>query len=307
MSSAGTGAAHPGFGMGDFGMEALAEFWTQAGKSAMQAQEQAGQMMAEAMKAVPGMGGDAPAFAALSPDTAELARSGQAMSDLWTAATGLSRTMSAALGSAGKAADPTVDATLRAVADPRTWLASGGLASMGGMDGVAGKIAEGPQLADLWNTERQQARVVQAWLEVRRRGLEHNAVVLGAWLRAGQAFTEELGGRTRAGGRMPDQKALLALWTETANRVLLETQRSEPFLKTQAAMIRAGTELRLAQQQVAEGWAKSFGLPTRTELDDVHRTVTDLRRELRALKRQGRPAPAAALGVRRTPRKEAKP
>ena len=99
---------------------------------------------------------------------------------------------------------------------------------------------------------------------------------------------------------------MLALWTETTNRVLLATQRSEPFLKTQAAMIRAGTELRLAQQQVAERWAESFGLPTRTEIDDVHRTLTELRRELRALKRQGRPAPATSLAVRRTPRKERK-
>lgn len=282
MSGAGAGPAP-----GDFGMGALAEFWAQAGKSALQAQQQAGQMMAEAMKATPGLGGDAPAFAALSPDTAELARAGQAMSDLWTAATSLSHSLSTALASAGKAAVPTGDVTLRAAADPRTWLAS-----MGGLDGVVSKMAEGPQLADLWDAERQQARVAQAWLEVRRRGLEHNAVVLEAWTRAGQAFTEELGGRTRADGRMPDQKALLALWIETANRVLLETQRSEPFLRTQAATIRAGTELRLAQQQAAEHWAGRFGLPTRTELDDVHRTVTELRRELRALKRQ-RPAPAA--------------
>ena len=125
MSGAGTGAAPPGFGMG-----ALAEFWAQAGQSAMQVQEKAGQMMAEAIKAMPGLGGDSPAFAALSPDTAELARAGQAMSDLWAAATGPSQTMSAALASVGRTADPTMDATLRAVADPRTWLAS-----MGGMDG----------------------------------------------------------------------------------------------------------------------------------------------------------------------------
>jgi len=31
-----------------------------------------------------------------------------------------------------------------------------------------------------------------------------------------------------------------------------------------------------------------FGYPTREELDDVHRTVTDLRRELRALQRANR-------------------
>ena len=85
MSGAGTEAAPY-----DFGMAASAEFWAQAGRSAMQAQEQVGRMRAEAMKAIPGMGGDAPAVAALSPDTAELVRAGQAAPDLWTAATGLS-------------------------------------------------------------------------------------------------------------------------------------------------------------------------------------------------------------------------
>ncbi len=81
---------------------------------------------------------------------------------------------------------------------------------------------------------------------------------------------------------------MLALWTETANRQLLETQRSEPFLATQAAMIRASTELRMAQQELVEHFGRQFGFPTRTELDDVHRTVTELRREVRAMQREQR-------------------
>ncbi len=79
----------PGFDEGGFDVGALAEFWAQAGKSATQAQGQAGRMVAEVMRATPGMGGDAPAFAAhafaapalaapafatLTPDTAELRR-----------------------------------------------------------------------------------------------------------------------------------------------------------------------------------------------------------------------------------------
>ena len=44
---------------------------------------------------------------------------------------------------------------------------------------------------------------------------------------------------------------------------------------------------------------KQYGFPTRTELDDVHRTVTELRRELRALRREMRTAqqPAAPVPV----------
>jgi hypothetical protein len=67
-------------------------------------------------------------------------------------------------------------------------------------------------------------------------------------------------------------------------------QRSERYLASQAALLAASTELRLAQQEVAEYYGQMFGLPTRTELDDVHKTLTELRRELRATQRQLRVA-----------------
>jgi hypothetical protein len=129
-------------------------------------------------------------------------------------------------------------------------------------------------------------------MNVRRRGLEHNAVVLQAWLQAGRRFTEQLAGQSDT---KLDARAALALWTETANQQLLESQRSEAFLQSQAAMIRATTALRMAQQELVEHFGKQYGFPTRTELDDVHRTVTELRRELRALRReQQMPALVAA-------------
>ena len=116
---------------------------------------------------------------------------------------------------------------------------------------------------------------------------------------AGRRFAADMAGRS--GKEAPDVKAVLALWAETANRQLLETQRSEPFLATQAAMIRASTELRLAEQELVEHFGRQYGFPTRTELDDVHRTVTELRREIRAMRREHRlsaseTTPAASTG-----------
>jgi hypothetical protein len=130
--------------------------------------------------------------------------------------------------------------------------------------------------------------------------------VLEAWLQAGRRFIEQLASQNGTGAQTLDAKGMLTLWTETANRQLLETQRSEPFLQTQAAVIRATTDLRMAQQELVEHFGKQYGFPTRTELDDVHRTVTELRRELRVLQREQRklasatPRPAAV--ETRTPR-----
>jgi hypothetical protein len=270
--------------------KSFTDFWTAQSQALMQAQQQAGKALAEGMQAaksgkppmLPGMPAD------LSAGAGDLARASQSVMDLWTAATSvygkLATTVPAMTGG-----DGVVEATFRKMVDPRSWI--GGT---GEMDEVLGRMAQGPRFADLWEAERRYAGVLQAWMTLRRRSLDHNAVVLGAWLRAGRRFTEQLAARAGADAEAFDAKAALALWTETANQELLETQRSEPFLQSQTAMIRATTDLRMAQQELVEHFGKQYGFPTHTELDDVHRTVTELRRELRAMRREPRmPAPVA--------------
>jgi len=266
--------------------KSMSEFWSAQSQAFMAAQQQAVRATMDGMQAMAsGKLPEAPVD--LGAGLAELTRAGQAMMELWSAA------LSMASGFANLPAegDATAAATLRKMMDPRSWMAG-----PGEMDDVLGRMAEGPRFADLWEVERRYARVAQAWMDLRRRGFEHNAVVLQAWMQAGQRFSEAWNGRTGADAQ--DSRAALALWTETANRQLLETQRSEAFLQTQAAMIRATTELRFAQQEMVEHFGKQYGFPTRTELDDVHRTVTELRRELRAMRREQQNAPAAVAAER---------
>jgi hypothetical protein len=265
--------------------KSFTDFWTAQGQALKKAQEQVGQAFADNMQTV--ASGTLPRLPSMPTDlsagVADMTRAGQSVMEMWSAATAMCSKLATAFPAAG--GDATVDATFRNIIDPRSWMAG-----TGEMDDVLGRMAEGPRFADLWEVERRYAHVLQAWMNLRRRGFEHNSVVLEAWLRAARRFTEQLAGRTNADTRAPgmqalDMKAALALWTETANRELLETQQSEPFLQTQAALIRATTELRVAQQELVEHFGKQYGFPTRTELDDVHRTVTELRREMRILRR----------------------
>jgi hypothetical protein len=123
--------------------------------------------------------------------------------------------------------------------------------------------------------------------------------VLEGWTTAARRYTERLGELAGKGETPASQRAALDLWIETANRALLEMQRSERYLASQAQILRASTELRLAQQEVAEYYGQMFGLPTRTELDDVHKSLTELRRELRATQRQLRAASAPPPALER--------
>jgi hypothetical protein len=252
----------------------IANMWALGGKAFLSAQEAGVRAMGTTV--APGVVPDVSMMPDLAGGMADLARAGQSVMELWSSATNLSQALVQKLPMRG-GEDATVEATFQKMVDPRSWFSV-----TGEMDEVLGRMAEGPRFSDLWNVERQYARVYRAWLNVRQRGLEQTAVVLDAWQRAARLFSEQL---SSAGGTVQGADATLRLWIETANRVLLEMQRSEAFLEVQARMIRASTELRMAQHDLVEFYGERYGFPTRRELDDVHKTVTELRRELRALRR----------------------
>jgi class III poly(R)-hydroxyalkanoic acid synthase PhaE subunit len=274
-------------------MQALAQMWGRSGKDFAAAQQNVlGDMakrMAEAAGQQPGF---APA-AFLQPP--ELASANQAFAALWKSALETSQSIACSMEQ-GKKPDPLVSELMSKLFDPRAWFSS-----LGGMDEALQRMAEGPRLADLWDTERKLLNVFNAWTSLRRRSVEHNTVMLEAWMRAAGAFAKTLNEKADRKETLGSWREVLALWVETANTALLETQRSEPYLKSQREILKASTDLRLAQQELASFYSEVLGYPTRAELDDVHRTVTELRRELRALQRTSRE------GVPRKPRERRKP
>ena len=261
-------------------MRGVAELWGQGGKAFAEAQQAMLSGMAERMKV--SADGQPPGFQGLA-GSGELTAANAAFTQLWSSASELSATITKGV-QAGEKPDPLVAEMLGRIFDPSVWF------SAGNMDEALQRLAEGPRLADLWDVERKFLSVFNAWVALRRRSLEHNTVMLEAWMRAAGAFAKRLNEMADASQRIESPRTLLTLWVETANDVMLETQRSEPFLNTQREILTASTELRLAQQEVAAFYSEMFGYPTRAELDDVHKTVTELRRELRALKRQVRAA-----------------
>jgi poly[(R)-3-hydroxyalkanoate] polymerase subunit PhaE len=264
-------------------MKALAELWGQGGQSFMAAQQNLLRDMTERM----GTAGAAvpPGAQANLFDPAAMTQANEAFRRMWSSAAELSQTFARNVQQ-GKEPDPLVSGLLGRIFDPSAWFAGAD-----GMDAALNRLAQGPRLADMWNTERQMLAVFNAWTALRRRSLEHNTVMLEAWMQAAGAFAKLLNERAERQEALGSWRELLALWVETANTVLLETQRSEAYLNSQRELLKASTDLRLAQQEVAEFYSQMFGYPTRAEIDDVHKALTELRREVRALERAGRERP----------------
>ena len=276
-------------------MQALAELWGRGGKDFAAAQQNLFFGMAKAA----GQEGTSGALPASIFDTEGLTQANQAFRKLWSSAIELSQTISRNM-QGGEKHDPLVAGLLGKIFDPRAWFSG-----TDGMDQALQRMAEGPRLADLWDTERKMLTLFNAWTALRRCSLEHNTVMLEAWLQAAGKFAKNLNERADRMEALGSWRELLALWVETANTTLLETQRSEAYLKSQRKILMASTDLRLAQQEIATFYSEMFGYPTRAELDDVHKVLTELRREVRALERAGRERPARkarrASGAQPTP------
>ena len=89
------------------------------------------------------------------------------------------------------------------------------------------------------------------------------------------------------------------MWIDVANETLVETHRTPEFLEAQRRLTRSSTECRLQEREIAEGWCEMHHIPTRTEIDELARTVHELRRELARAPGNGNSADAPQQGVAR--------
>jgi polyhydroxyalkanoate synthesis regulator phasin len=181
--------------------------------------------------------------------------------------------------------------------DPAEWRRAGSRFDMG-----LEKLTEGPTFATLFDLDRKVLNAQKLWID-RTRDIEHYyEVVQGAWTRAYERFMKSIGEKDAA--PIKSGRELLDLWLATANTALVEMHRSKEFLDAQRRMTRSSTDYRLAEQGIAEAFCEMHHIPTRTEMDEMQRSVTELKRELRALRRGGAEAAAAAKPPPRKPAKK---
>lgn len=177
----------------------------------------------------------------------------------------------------GGALDP---AAMKKLFDPAEWQRAGSYFDVG-----LEKLTEGPTYATLWDLDRKMLGLQKLWVERAKDVERYWEVVQGAWTRTLERFMKAMS--DGKGEPITSGRALLDLWLATANKSLLEMHRSDEFLEAQRRMTRSSTEYRLAEREIAEAFCEIHHIPTRTEVDELQKTVAELRRELRALKRKG--------------------
>ncbi|WP_267940142.1 poly(R)-hydroxyalkanoic acid synthase subunit PhaE [Paraburkholderia sp. HD33-4] len=171
-------------------------------------------------------------------------------------------------------------AALREMFSPTRWGGNGA----GALDAALQHVIEGPKYATLWTLDQKLVELQHALRKRDEAVLAYQAIVHRAWNAASERFTKTL--TTNEDASPITWRGLTDRWLKVANETLIETYRTDEFVKAQTRMLRTASEYRLKERDIAESWFEVCHVPTRTEVDEVQRTVTELRRQVRLLQRQ---------------------
>lgn len=113
------------------------------------------------------------------------------------------------------------------------------------------------------------------------------AQLSGAIARVHADALEALAAKTAAlaqsGESVDDTRRLYSLWIESAEQAFAQHARGELFGRLQGDWVNACLRVRIAQQSIAEELLKALDLPTRAELNSVHRRLKDMRERIERL------------------------
>ena len=125
---------------------------------------------------------------------------------------------------------------------------------------------------------------LEAWFNLQQAGYDYQLVLLEVWLKTVEEFLRTLLSITEQGETIQRWQQLLQVWSRLFDRTFEQTFQSGHALQRRGEFLKATLTFRKQQQQLMEMFLKWNDLPTRSEVDEIHRSIYELRKEIRSLK-----------------------
>lgn len=128
-------------------------------------------------------------------------------------------------------------------------------------------------------------RAFDDWVKLYRALADYQLLEADIQYRGFVALMEKLVTLAQAGKPIKTWREFQTQWAIAADDVFEKAFCEEENLKIRGRFINALNRYRVQQQGLIEEWLKTFDLPTRSEVDEIHQTVYQLRKEVKALKK----------------------
>ncbi len=148
-----------------------------------------------------------------------------------------------------------------------------------------GSILQSPNFGYAREFNNKLLKSFDAWINFSKASFDYQIVLLNVWLKASEELMWELASSQEKGETLQNWQQFLQVWSSIFDRVFAQTFRSEDALEVQGNFLNSAMTYRLYQKQIMEVFLKMYDLPTRSEVDEIHRSIYELRKEIKSLKK----------------------
>ncbi len=161
-------------------------------------------------------------------------------------------------------------------------------------------VGEMPRVGLTREKNAKFLRYADAAADMQRSGAKYQSEITKGLSKAVERTIEKLAAMAEKGEKITSVRELNSLWYRTADATLVDTFNGEEFIAIQNELTLAAMAFKRSQRDVTELFLQALDIPTRTEIDDAYKTIHDLKREVRQLKKAQ--AAQAARATKPAPR-----
>ncbi len=155
----------------------------------------------------------------------------------------------------------------------------------GGLPGGLGGMPRGTVLREKMG---KFLKVADTIADLRKVQSEYNRVMTDAMAKAVERSVDHLAKLAEKGEKITTVRDLMRVFFGVADRTLMENFATQEFLDLQERLTNALMAHKIAQREALEIIYNGLELPTRSEIDHSYKDIHDLKKEVRALRRQVR-------------------
>jgi class III poly(R)-hydroxyalkanoic acid synthase PhaE subunit len=170
-----------------------------------------------------------------------------------------------------------------------------------------GNLLQSPSVGPtrVFNAKLQKA--FEAWTNLYRASIDSQAVLSQIQLRSFEKLMQELAALAQKGEPVDDWRKFQQIWSRIVDENYELAFSREENLKIRGKLLNALNYYRLQQQDLVECWMEAMNMPVRSEIDEIHRNVYELRKEVKSLKKRLAAAEAAAESSEKSKTSTTKP
>jgi class III poly(R)-hydroxyalkanoic acid synthase PhaE subunit len=150
---------------------------------------------------------------------------------------------------------------------------------------TAGRLIGAPNLGLTRELTQKLDNAVLIWQEHQRASVEYQVLLANALIQSVELFMQRLIALAQTGKAIDSQRQFIELWVEVADAQFIDLFHSDAYAQAQGRMVNSSMALRQQQRELTEVWLRMNDLPTRSDLDEAHHNLFELRKEVKTLKK----------------------